>query len=256
MEAIKISAVIITFNEEKNIGRCLQSLRDVADEVIIVDSNSTDNTESISKTFGVQFHTVPWQGYSAAKNYGNEMAQYDYILSIDADEELSVELQHAMLKFKRNPSAQNCEINRITNYCGKWIKHGGWYPEWKLRLFKKKAAKWEGAIHEKLILDNANDTIKLPGHLLHYSYPTVESHLKKVLSYSSLSAQKDFSNNKKHTLLIQGLLKPFIVFLKMYFFYAGFLDGYYGFIIAMNSAFERFIRYTKFKELKKQRKIH
>jgi glycosyltransferase involved in cell wall biosynthesis len=251
MTSIKLSAVIITKNEEKNIGRCIDSLVTVADEIIIVDSFSTDNTEREVNKRGLQLIKQEWLGYSETKNFANAVTTCDFILSIDADEVLSEELINSINQFKKSPAAEAANVNRLTNYCGKWIKHSGWYPEYKTRIFKKDAAYWSGTIHEELKFSSPPKTIvKLEGDLLHYSYPTVESHLKKMLPYAFLAAKKDFDKGKKYMLLTHGILKPFWMFNRKYFLNLGFLDGFYGFVIAVISSFERFLRYIKFIELK------
>jgi glycosyltransferase involved in cell wall biosynthesis len=249
MTSIKLSAVIITKNEEKNIGRCIDSLATVADEIIIVDSFSTDGTESEVNKRGINLIQHEWMGYSETKNFANAMATGEFILSLDADEVLSEELIQSIDHFKKNP-AEAANVNRLTNYCGKWIKHSGWYPEYKTRIFKKGAAYWDGTIHEELKFSSPpTKVLKLEGDLLHYSYPTVESHLKKMLPYAFLAAKKDFDKGKRYRLLTHGILKPFWMFNRKYFFNLGFLDGFYGFVIAMISSFERLLRYVKFREL-------
>ena len=254
MPPIKLSAVIITKNEEKNIALCLESLKTVADEMIVLDSNSTDNTVAIASGIGAKVITRQWEGYSASKNFANSLTTGDYILSIDADEALSTELQQAILAFKSQPGADACDVNRLTNYCGKWIRHSGWYPEYKTRIFKKEAATWTGSIHEELTFLNNPKVIRLQGDLLHYSYPTVESHLKKIYTYASLAAEKDFAKGKKYNLFLHGLVKPQFMFVRKFFIKLGFLDGGWGLVIAVISAFERFLRYVRYRELKQMSK--
>lgn len=248
----KLSAVIITFNEAKNIGRCIESLKPVVDEFIILDSLSTDDTCDIIKRHGLTPVQRAWTGYSESKNYANSLTTGDYILSIDADEALSPALQQAILQVKAAPKAEVYEINRLTNYCGHWIRHSGWYPEYKIRLFKKGLTQWAGLIHEELVFNQTSYTTqRLEGDLYHYSYPTIESHIRKIIPYSALAAEKDFKAGKRYRLLTHGLIKPWFMFMKKYFLQAGFLDGFYGFVIAVNSAYERYLRYLRFHELRK-----
>ncbi len=250
MTSIKLSVVIITKNEEHNIARCLDSLKDVADEVIVLDSYSTDNTAGIVQQRGYTLVQRKWEGFSDSKNHANSLATGDYILSIDADEVLSDKLKLSILAFKKQPDADACEVNRLTNYCGKWIRHSGWYPEYKLRIFKREAARWKGSIHEELEFSSPPQKIKkLQGDLLHYSYPTVESHLKKMFPYASLAAERDFQKGKKYFFVTHAILKPMWMFIKKYIISLGFLDGLYGFVIAVLSSFDRFLRYLKYREL-------
>jgi glycosyltransferase involved in cell wall biosynthesis len=250
MSPIKLSAVIITYNEEANIGRCIDSLLPVVDEFIILDSFSKDRTIEIIREKSLPIHQRAWAGYSDTKNYANTLVTGDFILSIDADEELSPELQNSIANFKRNPDVDLCELSRLTNYCGKWIRHSGWYPEFKYRIFKRGLTQWKGTIHEELIYPANSSKKKLSGNLNHYSYPTVESHIRKMFVYATLAAEKDLLAGKRYTLLLHGLAKPAFMFVKKYFLQLGLLDGFYGFVIAINSSFERFLRYLKFLELK------
>lgn len=252
MTSLRLTAVIITHNEELNIGRCIESLKPVVDEFVIIDSHSTDNTQRIIESHGIPLVSRQWEGYSATKNYGNSLAQGEYILSIDADEVLSGELQKSILAFKTNGSFDSAEVIRLTNYCGQWIRHSGWYPEHKVRIFRKGAAAWQGAIHEELIFKTTPTKTVLKGDLLHYSYPTVESHFRKIFSYAKLAAEKQVAARKSQNLVVHGLMKPWFMFVRKYFFQLGILDGFYGFVIAVISSVERFMRYIYYRQLKKQ----
>src|SRR5574343_216918 len=172
-----ISAVIITFNEEKNIERCIQSLRKVADEIIVSDSHSTDNTVKICQQLGAKVIVHEFIGYGATKNFANQQATHQWILSIDADEALDenliAELQQLKTHLDENLVYQ---VQRLNNYCGKWIHHGGWYPDRKVRLFNKQQVKWNLAeVHETLETPKHISTQVLNGKLQHYSYISVES---------------------------------------------------------------------------------
>ena len=244
----KISAVVITLNEERNIKRCIQSLDGVADEVIVVDSHSTDQTVDIAESCGATVYQIDWAGYSLTKNFGHSKANYEYILSIDADEALSEELKSAILKVKKESLHGTYSFNRLTNYCGKWIKHGGWYPDEKLRLFPTKSSIWEGDIHEKLVFHPSQKNTKLKGDLLHYSYYTFEEHQTRADKYSSLTAIKMHENGKT-----ASVFKPFISafsrFFGMYIIEGGILDGKMGLIIAYISAKSNFFKYQELKRL-------
>jgi glycosyltransferase involved in cell wall biosynthesis len=241
----KISAIIITLNEEKNIARCLQSLQGVADEIVVVDSGSTDGTEEICKKFGVKFISQKWLGYGAQKNFANTFAQYDYILSLDADEVLSGELKKSILAAKENLTANAYEFNRLTNYCGQWIHHCGWYPDAKIRLWKKGKAEWSlDRVHEKVLLAPAVAIQHLAGDILHYTCSSIADHILVVNKYTTYIAEGYFAQKKKVS-LAKILFSPLWGFLRDYFFRRGFLDGRYGFMICKISAFATFLKYAK-----------
>ncbi len=255
---MQISAVVITFNEEKNIERCLNSLEYIADEIIVVDSFSTDKTEEICNKFSkVKFYKNKWLGYSNQKNYANSLAKFNTILSIDADEVLSDKLKDCIYNLKQNN--YNLEsintvfsVNRLTNYCGKWIKHCGWYPDNKIRLFPKNI-KWEGDIHETLKLPPNTKIIKLKGDLLHYTvYQTID-HLKQVDKFTTIASQELFNKGKKVTFFDISCRSKWRFF-RDYFLKLGFLDGYEGYQICKISSFATFLKYAKLKELRKTNK--
>lgn len=242
-----ISVVIITFNEEFNIRRCLEAASKVSDEIIVVDSFSKDATEQICREFHVKFFSRQWEGYSKAKNFGNEQAVYDYILSLDADEVLSEELCTSILDVKSNLNGAY-SFNRLTNYAGKWVRYCGWYPDAKVRLFPKTKAQWTGDyVHETLILDDELQVHHLKGDLLHYSYKNTADHLSRIEKYSELHAQKMFSEGKSAGVFKLGL-SPFAKFVNDYFFKLGFLDGKTGFTICRLSAFAVYKKYHKLRK--------
>ena len=249
---MKISATIITLNEERNIERCILSLKKVADEVIVLDSFSTDKTEQICARLEVRFEKRKWAGYSDSKNYLNSLANYDYILSIDADEELDDKLQESILNVKKLDNPQIYSVNRLTNYCGKWIKHSGWYPDIKVRLFPKEGSHWEGAyVHEELSYPADLENELLSGHLNHYSYYSFEDHRARADKYSALTAQKMNAKGKK-----ASALKPYLSaigrFVSMYLLKLGFLDGKMGFKIAQISAQSNVFKYKELRRLNRE----
>ncbi len=249
----KISAVIITYNEEANIGRCLQSLQGVVDEILVVDAFSADRTVEICREFQAQVVQKSWEGYSRNKNFGNAQARFDYILSIDADEALSPELAHSILAAKSNLRGAYT-MSRLTNYCGRWIRHGGWYPDVKLRLFNRQDARWVGDfVHESLEFVRRVPRIHLKGDLLHYSFHSLADHLQRVNTYSDLAAREILHRNPTG-ILFKMLFSPPAKFIKGYVFQRGFLDGFHGLCIAAISAFDVFIRYAKVHELRQARK--
>lgn len=243
----QLSAVIITKNEEANIDRCLESLVGVVDETIVVDSFSTDQTEEICAKYGVRFEQRAFKDYSDQKNYANGLAQFDFILSIDADEALSEALKQSILTEKQNGLKDGYEVNRLTNYCGQWIRHGGWYPEHKLRIWKKSTAKWVLPIHERVEFIGKEKHL-LTGDLLHYSYPTIASHMAQINKFTDLKAKEQFEAGINASRL-QLWVKPKFEFFKKYILKQGFRDGYYGLVIARLSAHYKFCQYAKTRDL-------
>lgn len=246
-----ISAVIITLNEEHNISRCIQSLDGVADEVIVVDSYSQDRTVEICEKMGAKVFCTQWRGYAETKNFANSLATHNYILSIDADEALSDQLRQSILSVKDNLSGAY-SFNRLTNYCGKWIRHGGWYPDVKVRLFPKHTARWEGLyVHEKLIFLEPTNIQHLHGDLLHYSIVSVADHLKRIEHYSTLQAKQMFESGQKFS-YVKMYISPFVRFLKQYILQLGILDGKAGLQIAYYSALAVYKKYFKHLQIVKK----
>lgn len=248
---MKISAVIITLNEERNIARCIDSLSDIADEILVMDSGSVDRTKEICLEKGVKFFTQPWLGYAQQKNRLNQQASYDMILSIDADEEISPELSNEILALKQQHTHGVFSLNRLTNYCGTWIYHSGWYPDVKTRLFPKVYG-WEGDIvHEILMIPADITPVLLKGHLNHYSYYSHEQHRQRADYYSSLTATKYVLEGKK-VYCGKPILSAIFRFIAMYLFKFGFLDGMAGFHIARISAASNFFKYKEVQRLKRE----
>jgi glycosyltransferase involved in cell wall biosynthesis len=244
----KLSVVIITFNEERNIARCLDSVKGIADDIVVVDAKSTDKTEEICRNFNVNFILHEWEGYSGSKNFGNSQAKYDMILSIDADESLSEELKLSIKTIKDKPEAGFYQFNRLTNYLGKWIRHSGWYPDTKLRIFDRRKAKWEGLIHETLVTGKDNKINFLKGDLLHYSYYSISEHIERMNTFTDTAAGELYKKGTRAG-WVKIIFKTKIKFLSSYILSLGFLDGYYGFIICILSAFATFLKYSKLRQL-------
>lgn len=232
-----LSAVIITFNEEAKIGRCIESLQDIADEIIVVDSLSTDNTEAICRSYGARFVSQPWLGYSEQKNIADSLVSCDLVFSIDADEALSDELKGSIACLKQRDIAPNAvfSMNRLTNYCGQWIKRCGFYPDNKIRVWRKDFAKWDGLIHECLVFNEEPKVEFLNGDLLHYSYDSPEAYKKQIFHFAELGARSYFEKNKKTGLLF-WLLSPTVNFIRTYIIKGGFLEGGAGFYICRTAA--------------------
>ena len=239
----KLSAVIITFNEERNIQRCIESLLPVADEIIVVDSFSTDRTEEICKLYGIKFFQNVFEGHIEQKNIALLKANHEWILSVDADEALSETLQKAIKKSLEAPQFDAFAMNRLTNYCGKWVKYCGWYPDTKVRLVKKNKAHWTGTNpHDKLELKEKSQVCSLQGDLLHYSYYTKEDHFKQIEYFGNISAKELFLKGKNISVFLL-YLKVITQFFKSYFVKMGFLDGKTWWLISSRSAYATLRKY-------------
>ncbi|MCF8256609.1 MAG: glycosyltransferase family 2 protein [Flavobacteriales bacterium] len=239
----QLSAVIITHNEERNIARCLASLHDVADEVVVVDSHSTDATQRICEEMGARFLQREWDGYSPQRNFAVDAAANDWILAIDADEELSPHLRESILKVKAENGHRNFKFNRKTNYCGQWINHSGWYPDTKFRLFDRRECGWEGLVHETLTPPKSGIQ-HLKGDLLHYSYSSIAEHIQRMDRYSTLSAL-ELRDRGAEPSLLRIIISPSLKFFRFYFLQLGILDGVAGIVIASVSAYGTFLKYVK-----------
>ena len=250
----KITAAIITFNEEKNIERCIKGLLNCVDEIVVFDSYSTDKTEEICSQYEVKFIQSKWEGYANTKNKLNDHIQADFIFSIDADEVPDEILKSEILKIKNEDFNGIYVLNRKTNYCGKWIRYCGWYPEYKSRIFPKDKAKWAGEfVHEYLSFNEEEKLKKLKGHLEHYSYYTKQEHKERADKYAILAAQKYYMKQKK-TYVLQPLISAVTKFIHILIIKKGFMDGYYGFQIAWISAGSNYLKYKELKRLIKTNK--
>jgi glycosyltransferase involved in cell wall biosynthesis len=238
----KISATIITFNEEINIERCIRSLHGVVDEIVVIDSGSTDSTLEIAKRLGAKVVLNPFEGHIQQKNFAITQTLYSWIISLDADEALSNKLKTSILEVKKNLLGTGYEFNRLTNYCGKWIKHCGWYPDKKIRLFKKNKGEWGGNNpHDKYILDSEK-AIHLKGDIHHYTVYTVGEFKKQTIKFSEISAQSLYNlGERSNWFKIIG--KTIFKFIRNYFLKFGFLDGIAGFQICRLSAHGTFLKY-------------
>lgn len=249
------SAVIITLNEEKNLDRCLRSVTGIVDEIVVVDSGSTDNTLEIAKRYNAKIITEPFRGYVEQKNFADAQASHDWILSVDADEALSPELDTAIRQVKGKEKFDAYEVKRLTNYCGKWIRHCGWYPDKKIRLFNRKKGQWVGEqIHELWQPSNPAAAIgSLNADLLHYSYYTLSDHLKQIEKFTEIMARRDVENGETSS-LIKAIASSKWKFIQSYIFKAGFLDGLPGFQVSLLSAFASYIKYSKIRQYHQFRK--
>jgi glycosyltransferase involved in cell wall biosynthesis len=248
----KISAVIIALNEETHIGRCIQSLQGVADEVLVIDSASTDHTKEIATSLGAKVLPLTWEGYAKTKNHANASAEYDYILSIDADEVLTKELRESILNIKDQLQGAY-SFNRLNNYYGSFLKHGGTYPDSKIRLFDKRTASWQGDVHERLVLASGTAATTLKGDLEHYTCEDIRDHLNTIKKYSALAAGEMYKKGRSFSFL-KLTIGAQLRFQSIYFFRLGFLDGIPGLLYAVMSAYAVFLRQAMLWELHKKQK--
>ncbi|XCF07372.1 glycosyltransferase family 2 protein [Tamlana crocina] len=251
---IKLSGVIITFNEERNIEKCLQSLTPVVDEIVVVDSFSTDNTKAICEKYNVTFIEQKFLGYIEQKNFALNQAKHDYVVSLDGDEALSERLQQSIIKLKSNWKFDGYYANRFNNFCGQWIKHSDWYPNKKLRVFDRRKAQWKGnKVHETVQMNSPSDSVgQLKGDILHYTYQSYSEFNLKTEHFSTLSAQAYFELGKKAPIW-KIIFNPTWAFFKSYVLRLGFLDGLNGFIICVQTANITFLKYTKLRELQQKK---
>jgi glycosyltransferase involved in cell wall biosynthesis len=240
---VKISATIITYNEERNIARAIESLR-CADEIVVMDSSSSDRTVEIAEKLGAKVNDSPWPGYAKQKNLAAERASYDWILSIDADESLSEALEAEIWSIKKNgPQFDAYTMPRMAKYLGRWIRHSGWYPDRKVRLYNRHKATWVG--------DFVHETVKVQGrlghlesNLLHFTCESLSEHLRTMDRYTTLAAEQLLGSKQKVT-WGRLLLEPPWTFFQTYFLKLGFLDGVEGLAIANMAALYNFVKYAK-----------
>jgi glycosyltransferase involved in cell wall biosynthesis len=243
----RVSACLITLNEEENLPRALASLAGIADEIVVVDSGSTDRTEEIARQHGAAFFSRAWTNYADQKNFAAECAVNDWIFSMDADEELSSALQTSLLAWKKNtPDFPVCEMTRRTWYLGAWIRHSGWYPDFQRRLYRRDSAEFSGIIHESLRFEGKPG--RLSGDLLHYTVRSFDEHVAKVERYTTLAAQRMFGQGRRNWRGALWLATPWSWF-QNFVLRGGFLDGYRGALIAQMAARSVRLKYAKLGKL-------
>lgn len=248
-----LSVIIITRDEAGNIGDCLDSVS-FADEIIVLDSGSTDATRDIAQAKGAKVSVADdWPGFGPQKNRALALATQDWVLSIDADERVTPELAQAIVRVLQNPGAQAYKIARLSNFCGRWIKHSGWWPDHVLRLFQRGTARFTDApVHESVRADGA--VAILEGHFLHYPYADMDTMIAKINRYSTDAARMMHARGKATSVL--GVLgHTFWTFVRLYIIRRGFLDGKEGFILAMTAAAGSFFRYSKLLFLTRNKQI-
>ncbi|TGM83051.1 glycosyltransferase family 2 protein [Leptospira levettii] len=250
----KLSVAIITFNEEKNIGDCIRSVLTFADEIIVLDSFSTDKTKEIATSFpSVRFYEAPFPGHVEQKNKAISYCNNNWILSLDADERANETLQKSILRFLEAEEI-HCEgfkIARLTFHLGKWIRYSGWYPQRRYRLFRKESAGWVGENpHDFIELNTGSRGKVMKGDILHYSFTDFSHQINTINQFSSIVAYTRYAKGESFSLL-KTILKPLGKFIEIYLFKFGFLDGIPGLWIALASSFSTFLKYAKLYELDK-----
>lgn len=246
-----LSVIIIAYNEEKNIANAIQSALIISDDIVVVDSFSNDRTSEIASQLGARVIQQKFLGYAEQKNFAAEHAKNDFVLSLDADEVISEQLAQSIENIELSET-KVYSFNRLTNYCGRFIYHCGWYPDLKIRIYHKHSVKWGGeSIHEILLVNNHQEIVHLKGDLLHYSYYTFNDHLKQLDKFTSLQAEELFKKGV-HPNLYHYIIKPHFKFTRDYIFKLGFLDGWEGFNISLISAIGVYLKYQKLRMLIKK----
>ncbi len=249
----KLSVVIITFNEEDRLEDTLRSCTGIADEIVVVDSFSTDKTCEIAAQYGAKIYKNEFIDYGSQKNAALDRAGNEWVLNLDADERVSDRLKKEILEFKQKKESPDDVdgflINRKTFYLGWWIKHSGWYPDRKLRLFRRSKSRWQGRIHEALILEG--NTRRMEGDILHFTYRDITDHIKRLNKYSKMQA-RDIVDKKEKLLYLRALLLPPVTFIRFYIWKLGALDGLPGLVIALVSSWATAMKYLKAVEMKRR----
>jgi hypothetical protein len=248
-----LSAILIAYNEELDLPRALASLKGVADEVVLVDSGSTDRTLEIARDSGARVYSRKLDGLAEQKNYAASLASHDWVLSIDCDEELSPELRSSILAWKQqNPDKAGYDFPLMTNYLGGWIRHSGWYPDHKLRLYRRDRGKFAGVLHEGVGLDGPAG--RLHGHLLHYTMRSYEEHKDKIEVLTTMAAEDMFAHGRKSWRAAMIVAPPWTFFQRLVF-QLGVLDGRRGWLIAWISAVYIYTKYRKLGRLRAGEKL-
>lgn len=244
---MKISATIITYNEERNVARVIESLR-CCDEILVLDSGSNDRTVEIATKLGARVVEASWHGYAAQKNIASELAAHDWILALDADESVSEALEAEIWHIKKaGPKFNGYTVPRLAQYLGRWILHSGWYPDRKVRLFDRRKSKWVGQfVHESVTVDGPVGHLK--SNLLHFTCDSLSQHLRTMDRYTTLAAQEIVAQGNSIA-FSRLLLEPPWIFLRTYLLKRGFLDGVEGLSIAYMAALYNFVKYAKARDM-------
>jgi len=238
-----LSAILITYNEERDLPQALASLEGLADEIVVVDSGSTDRTCELARQRGARVVFRAFNGFGEQKNFAAAQASHDWVLSLDADEVLSPELRSSLLAWKTGaPDRAGYEVARRTNYLGKWIRHSGWYPEYHLRLYRRDGARFVGALHETVRADGPVG--RLAGDLLHFTVRSLAEHYAKMEVFTTLAAEELYARGRRRWRAAMYLAAPWTL-VRTLLFRLGFLDGYRGVLIAWTSARYVWMKYRK-----------
>ncbi len=257
-EPLSISVVVIAKNEAKNLSRCLASVRDWAADIVVALNDTTDDSETVAKRFGARVERLTWQGYRDTKNAALTLAAHPWVLSLDADEEVSPVLKESVIAFFARPDRDRfagARFPRKVWFIDRWIRHGDWYPDLSLRFFHRDRARWGGDefVHEKVECDGPVAT--LHGDLHHYSFPGLASHIAKINPFADLFVRQQRAKERKFS-LAAAVVRPGWRFFRGYVIKLGFLDGYPGFYIAWATAFGTFVRYSRLYEEENHREPH
>lgn len=251
MRTNPISAFVITFNEEANLSRCLKSLS-FCDEIVVIDSHSSDRTQEIAREHGAKVIERDWPGYVAQKAFGLSQVSYDWVLNLDADEEVSPQLRASIeqvIEVEVPADLAGYEVNRLVYHFGRWWRNGGWYPEYRLRLFRRDKVTWGGRDpHERPI--PSGKVLALSGDLYHYTYRDLSDQLERLHKFSSIAAQEAFSRGKRCSCW-QIVVNPIVRLVKFYIVKQGFREGMAGIVVAGAEAFYTFMKYAKLWELER-----
>ncbi len=247
----KISVAIITKNEERNIRECLENVK-WADEIVVVDNGSTDRTREICAAYSVRFYSEEWKGFSGQKNSAIDKARHEWVLSLDADERVTPELRAEISDtLRRTPQQDGFFIARKNFFLGRWIRRCGWYPDYNLRLFRKGRGRFlEREVHERIEVAGRAGYLKSP--MEHWTYRSIDDYLTRMERYTTLAAREMAREGRRYR-LHDALLRPPFTFGQMYFFRAGFLEGYSGFLLSVLYSFYTFLKYSKLRELSQKK---
>ncbi len=245
----EISVIIITYNEEKNIGRCLTSVERIADEIIVVDSFSTDNTAEICNSFRVNFFQTIFRGYIEQKNYALSLASCPVVLSLDADEALSPELERSIVGVKNNWKYDGYYFNRLNKYCGRWMRYTSRYPDRKLRLWDRTRGRFGGTNpHDRVLMDKGSRVSFLKGDIEHYHYDTLYEHVKQVNRFTDIAARAYYEKGIRSNYL-KIIVHPLWRFFREFIIRRGFMDGFRGLAMSAVVSFESFLKYAKLRQM-------
>jgi len=248
----RLTAILITLNEERNLPRALDSLVGLPDEILVVDAGSTDLTREVARQRGARVIERAWKDYSDQRNFAASQAAHHWILALDADEELSPELRESLFAWTQQPPAYDAyEFPRLARYLGKWIRFSGWYPDHKTRLYDRRRARFVGTLHEAVQADGP--VARLTGDLRHYAYDSFQQHRDKVLNYSALAAHQAFQQGRRRWMLPALVFPPWVLLQKLVF-QGGLLDGWRGVLIAWMAARGVYLNFRKLGKLVKRRK--